>query len=67
MKETKISILTALQVALKRIILNSITRSQRMIGTATVSWVKGTSSIPDMATIAEKSLQELRQLKITQM
>ena len=47
-------------------ILKSIIKSQRIIGTKIVEEVTGTSSIPNMSLLANMNLQELRNLKITQ-
>ena len=54
-QETKISISRALQVAAKCMVLKSITKSLRIIGKNAVDKVSGTSTIPEMKTLAEKA------------
>ena len=48
-------------------IINSIIRSQRIIGKNSLKKAQGSVSTPDLATLAEKSLDELRDLKIAQL
>ena len=66
LEETRISVSRALQAALKYKMLNSIAKSDRIIGTEAVKYVKGTVYLLDMPTLAKMSLQELGNLAITQ-
>ena len=67
LEETKISISRALQAALKFKMLKSIVKSQRIIGSKDLNNVKGTVNLLDMPTLTNMSLQEIRNLAITQM
>ena len=53
-------------MAAKYLILKSISRSQRIIAKERVGGVAGTVSIPNMEEIYNKSLPELKKLKITE-
>ena len=64
MKETKISPSKALQVALKYLIIKSITESQHIIPKKSMA-VKSTLVVPDMEDFVNKSLHELKSLTIT--
>ena len=66
LEETKIYLSRGLQEALKHKMLKSIVKSDRIIGTRSVKNVKGTVNPLDMPTLANMSLQELRNLAITQ-
>ena len=66
MEETNISAARALRVAEKYMMLNSITKSQRIIGMNKVERFIVTSSIPKMAKIEDLNWEELRNLKIAQ-
>ena len=66
LEETRISLSRALDSALKYKMLKSIVKSLRIIPTNCVKRVKGTVNLLDMPTLAIMSLQELRNLAITQ-
>jgi hypothetical protein len=51
-------------VAAKLTMLKSIIKSQRIIGIELVEFVKKTTSIPEISTLADKSYQELIDLVI---
>ena len=53
-------------MALKFMMIDSITRSSQIIGTKAVLLVKSTVNAPKMLDIANKSVLELRSLKISQ-
>ena len=65
LEETKISLSRALQAALKYKMLKSIVKSERIIGTKCVEFVKGTVNLLDRPTLAKKSGIELVNLTIT--
>ena len=65
--ETKILSTRALQVLAKHMMIKSIVKSQRIIPTKAVNSVTGTSSIPDMTTLTDQSLSQLRNMTITQL
>ena len=64
MQETEISISRALQEGAKCMILKSITKSPRILGKNAVQAVTGSSSIPDMKTLLDKNLEELKKLSV---
>ena len=64
--ETKISPFSALQVAAKYIMIRSLINSSHIIPNYWVNQVESTFSIPDRTLLANMSLQELRNLTITQ-
>ena len=64
--ETKISPFSALQVAAKYIMIRSLINSSHIIPNYLVNKVRSTFSIPDRTLLANMSLQELRNLTITQ-
>ena len=63
--ETKISALRALKVIRKNMILKSIIKSERIIGREDGNLLERTLSIPEMATLSDKSLIDLRNLTIS--
>ena len=65
-EEISISTTKALKMAAKWSILNSITKSKRMIPENETNLVAGFLTIPVMRIIAANSLEELQSLKITQ-
>ena len=64
--ETFISTSRALQVALKCMMLESIRKSNRIIGTNEFQQATCSLLIPDLTMLRDKSWQELRNLKINQ-
>ena len=62
--ETLISTSRALQVAAKYMILKSIVKSQHIIGKTVIEDITGSVMLPNIKTLTEKSLQELRNLTI---
>ena len=65
-EEISISTTKALKMAAKWSILNSITKSKRMIPENETNLVAGFLTIPVMRIIAANSLEKLQSLKITQ-
>ena len=64
--ETKISPFSALQLAAKYIMIRSLINSSHIIPNNWINKVESTFSIPDRTLLANMSLQELRNLAITQ-
>ena len=64
--ETKISPFSALQVAAKYIMFRSLINSSHIIPNSYINEVRSTFSIPHRTLLANMSLQELRNLAITQ-